>query len=79
MSNKIEEHELHHIVLNGMIWVHADDVYHAVAADKELIMTLIDAEDFIRHDEIELISEWALLAIDVQLKKDKIDRKFILI
>lgn len=40
---------------------------------------IIDAADLKQHNGVNIISEWALLALDVNLKEDGIERRFILV
>ena len=75
----VQYFKLRSVVINKTGYVYADDVYDALNINKYKALEILDSADIIVDKGIELISDWMLMALDLQIKEKNLYREFVFI
>ncbi|GKX54169.1 hypothetical protein SOASR030_02810 [Leminorella grimontii] len=75
----VQYFKLRSVVINKTGYVYADDVYDALNINKHKALEILDSADIIVDKGIELISDWMLMALDLQIKEKNLYREFVFI
>lgn len=75
----VQYFKLRSVVINKAGYVYAEDVYDALNISKNKALEILDSADIIVDKGIELISDWMLMALDLQVKEKNLYREFVFI
>ena len=75
----VQYFKLRSAVINKVGYVYAEDVYDALNINKNKALEILDSADIIVDKGVELISDWMLMALDLQVKEKNLYREFVFI